>query len=81
MTGGGINTVRIDGEYIHITDLDHKILCSEWAKLRSELTNLKNINAKASEGWRGVVLRIIGVRLPVDALVLEHGTEAKPATR
>lgn len=60
ITGGGINT----GQYVHITDLDSKALCAEWTKLKHELNELYEINRKANEGWRGVILSQLGVRLP-----------------
>ncbi len=41
VTRGGIHTVEIDGQHVHITDLDHITLCSEWAKLRREVNEVK----------------------------------------
>lgn len=64
VTKGGINTVNIDGQYIHITDLDKNTLCEEWAKRQKEITGLYIINSKANQGWRGLVLSLIGIHLP-----------------
>ncbi|MGK0269851.1 MAG: hypothetical protein ACI88H_000484 [Cocleimonas sp.] len=33
ISGKSINTVEIDGEVIHIPDLEPNILCDEWALL------------------------------------------------
>jgi hypothetical protein len=62
--GKCINTVIINGEVKHITDLDDITLCSEWAKLIKERNELYKINKQANKGWRGLVLRLIGVSLP-----------------
>lgn len=62
-TRGGINTVKLNGEFIHITDLDAQTLCSEWTKEQLIINNLYAANRKANAGWRGMVLRAIGVRL------------------
>lgn len=62
--GGGINTVKINGQYVHITDLDSKALCAEWTKLKHEINELYEINRKANAGWRGVILSLLGIRLP-----------------
>ncbi|AQV76946.1 hypothetical protein AW083_23900 [Escherichia coli] len=39
-------------------------LCLEWTKLREENNRLYEINNKANRGWRGFILRLIGVNLP-----------------
>lgn len=62
--GNGINTVIINGEVKHITDLDDITLCAEWAKLIKERNELYKINQQANKGWRGLVLHLIGVSLP-----------------
>lgn len=62
--GGGIHTVLIDGRHVHITELDHAALCEAWAKRQREINELYSVNKQANEGWRGVVLRLIGVVLP-----------------
>ena len=49
-TRGGVNTVLVDGEYRHITDLDEKTLSNAWAKRQRELNDLYEINAKANQG-------------------------------
>lgn len=53
ITGNGINTVTVNGKVKHITELDDITLCLEWTKLREE-----------NRGWRGFILRLIGVNLP-----------------
>ncbi|MGW9796914.1 hypothetical protein ACUW9M_005198 [Serratia sp. 121840015-2] len=62
--GNGINTVVFNGEVKHITDLDDITLCSEWEKLIKERNTLYKINQQANKGWRGFILRLIGVSLP-----------------
>ncbi|MGG5276372.1 hypothetical protein [Pseudomonas syringae pv. coryli] len=62
--GGGINTVFLNGEYVHITDLDDDALCTVWAERQRTLNDLYEVNKQANEGWRGAVLRLIGIRLP-----------------
>lgn len=62
--GNGINTVMINGDVKHITDLDDITLCSEWSTLIKERNELYKINRQANKGWRGLVLRLIGVSLP-----------------
>ena len=74
--GAGINTVRIDGEVKHILDLDEQTLCSEWSKLKRENNELYQINGQANSGWRGLILRLIGVVLP-DKRVSICGVNAK----
>ncbi|WP_240200043.1 hypothetical protein [Shewanella sp. LC2] len=64
VTKGGIHTVEIDGKHVHITNLDHVTLCSEWAKLRRELNDLYETNRQSKRGWRGLVLRLFGVTHP-----------------
>jgi hypothetical protein len=64
-TRGGINTVLIDGEYRHITDVGQTVLCNEWSKRQREINELYSINTKANKGWRGVILKLIGINLPM----------------
>ena len=71
--GGGINTVLIDGQRVHITDLDHRALCEVWADRQQEINELYRVNKQANDGWlgwRGAVLRLIGVALPERAVRL-----------
>eukprot|EP01132_Coremiostelium_polycephalum_P011160 gene11160-13674_t len=62
--GNGINTVTVNGKVKHITELDDITLCLEWTKLREENNRLYEINNQANRGWRGFILRLIGVNLP-----------------
>lgn len=62
--GNGVNTVYIDGEVKHITELDDLTLCNEWSKLIRERNKLYDINQKINTGWRGFILRLIGISLP-----------------
>ena len=62
-TGTGINTVTLNGEVIHITELDPAILCAHWSKLKLENRELRKCINSANSGWRGAVLRLIGIRL------------------
>lgn len=64
ITGNGINTVTVNGKVKHITELDYITLCLEWTKLREENNRLYEINNKTNRGWRGFILRLIGVNLP-----------------
>ncbi|MGV6421020.1 hypothetical protein ACVN8H_21040 [Escherichia coli] len=59
----GINTVTVNGKVKHITELDDITLCLEWTKLREENNRLYEINNQANRGWRGFILRLIGVNL------------------
>lgn len=59
-----INTICVNGIVKHITDIDSKTLCFEWSKLMNERNTLYKINKQAKTGWRGFVLRLIGVSLP-----------------
>jgi len=77
VTKGGINTVKINGEYVHITDLDSQTLCAEWTKRQSELNELYAINAKANEGWRGMLLKLIGIKLPDKRVIKLGGMDSK----
>lgn len=47
-----------------IRELDDITLCLEWTKLREENNRLYEINNQANRGWRGFILRLIGVNLP-----------------
>ena len=75
-TRGGINTALVNGEYQHITDVDHTVLCNEWSARQREISDLYNINAKANEGWRGVILKLIGVHLPTKKSGYYFGSQA-----
>lgn len=77
MTGNGINTVIINGEIKHISDLDPLTLSKEWTKLKNENAELYRVNKEASSGWRGFILRLIGVRLADGKKVTINGINAK----
>lgn len=76
-TGKGINTVFVNGEVKHITELDELTLCNEWSKLKNESKELYEINRIANSGWRGFILRLIGVSLPYKHSVFIKGVDAK----
>ncbi|HDL8055946.1 TPA: hypothetical protein U5E31_003982 [Yersinia enterocolitica] len=76
-SGDGINTVRLNGEVRHILDLDEQSLCSEWSKLKRENNELYQINRLANSGWRGLILRLIGVVLPDKRGAFINGINAK----
>lgn len=76
-TGQGINTVRINGEIKHISDLDPVTLSMEWTKLKNENNELYRCIREANSGWRGLILRLIGVRLPDGKTVIIRGINAK----
>lgn len=77
VTRGGIHTVEIDGKHVHITDLDHVTLCSEWAKLRKEVNDLYETNLQSKRGWRGLVLRLFGVTHPDKQSMISNGVDTK----
>ncbi|STU60802.1 Uncharacterised protein [Klebsiella pneumoniae] len=64
MTGRGINTVRIGDEVKHITELDALTLMHEWSKLTKENADLYDYNRQVNRGWRGFILRLMGIHLP-----------------
>ncbi|ENN6236919.1 hypothetical protein AB9W54_004303 [Salmonella enterica] len=76
-TGKGINTVCVNGEVKHITELDELTLCNEWSKLKRENNELYEVNRIANSGWRGFILRLIGVSLPDKHGVFIKGVDAK----
>lgn len=63
MTGTGINTVCINGEVKHITELDALTLCNEWTKLKNEYAALYSYHREVNQGWRGFIMRLMGVTL------------------
>lgn len=77
MTGNGHNTVRIGDEVKHITELDAMTLTSEWLKLKTENADLYAYHRKVNRGWRGFVLRLIGVHLPDKERVILGGVNAR----
>ena len=77
MTGTGVNTVRIGGEVKHITELDATTLSNEWSKLKTENADLYGYNRKVNQGWRGFILRLIGVNLPDKEQVIIGGINAR----
>lgn len=64
MTGSGNNTVRINGEIKHVTELDPVTLSNEWSKLKNENADLYSYNRQVNKGWRGFILRLLGIHLP-----------------
>ncbi|HAG4612912.1 TPA: hypothetical protein G8549_004525 [Salmonella enterica] len=77
MSGEGINTVRINGEVKHITELDPVTLSLEWTKLKNENKELYRCIDEANSGWRGFILRLMGIRLPDGKTISIHGINAK----
>lgn len=61
---GGIYTVEIDGEHIEITALEPDTLRRVWAERTRDRNDLLTLCDRANRGWRGIVCRLIGVRLP-----------------
>lgn len=76
-TGGGINTVKRDGQVVHITDLDSQALCTEWAKLKREVNELYEINRRANAGWRGAILSLLRIRLPDRSVITLGGVNER----
>lgn len=63
MIGLGKNPALINEEPKHITDLSPVELCNEWSKLKNENADLYSYNRQVNRGWRGFILRLIGVNL------------------
>lgn len=72
-SGGGINTVVVDGKRVHITDLAPVRLCAEWSERQREINALYEANRRAYQGWRGVILRLLGIKLPEKHGVIRLG--------
>ena len=77
MTGRGINTVRIGDEVKHITELDALTLMHEWSKLTKENADLYDYNRQVNRGWRGFILRLMGIHLPEKNRVCLYGINAR----
>lgn len=77
MSGEGANTVIIHSEVKHITELDALTLCFEWSKLKKENKELYRINQEANNGWRGLILKLIGIYLPDGERIFTRGYNAK----
>lgn len=45
----GINTVNLNGEVKHITELDDLSLCNEWTKIKEENHHLLKLTEKQTE--------------------------------
>lgn len=50
MVGEGINTVRVNGEVKHISELDPATLSIEWSKLKNENSELYRCIKEANSG-------------------------------
>ena len=77
MTGSGMNTVRIKNQVKHISELDSETLSLEWNKLKNENNELYRCIKEANSGWRGFVLRLIGVHLPDGKTIVIYGVSTK----
>lgn len=78
MSGRGVNTVVIDGEVKSILELHPVVLCQQWSLLVHENNSLYQANKKANSGWRGLILRLLGVKLPQKpGFMLSYSTEVK----
>lgn len=59
MTGSGMNTVRINNEVKHISELDSETLSLEWNKLKNENNELyRCIKAKFAQRAENVKLAL-----------------------
>jgi hypothetical protein len=76
----GITTVTIDGQNKNILELNPIELNSEWIKLKHEINDLYEVNAKVNQGWRGIMLRLIGVNLPDRKGIILGGINSKGQT-
>lgn len=70
MTGKGINTVHVGDEVKHITELDASTLKAENAALYS-------YNRQVNQGWRGFILRLMGITLPDKKQITLGGVNAR----
>ncbi|KMK87258.1 hypothetical protein KCQ_05596 [Pectobacterium atrosepticum ICMP 1526] len=61
--GWGDNMVCVNGERKDISELDRPTACNELDKLTKKIHSLSHENRLANKGWRGVVLKLIGVKL------------------
>lgn len=77
MTGSGINTVQINGEVKHITELDALTLSKEWEKLKNENAALYSYNREVNQVWRGFILRLVGVNLADKVRITLKGINAR----
>lgn len=56
--------LKVGDDIMHITELDEPTLTKEWSKLVRELDDVYSINHRNNTGWRGLVLRLMGIHLP-----------------
>ena len=77
ISGKGINTVEIDGEVIHITDLEPDVLCEQWSKKQRELNDLYKTNSDLNNSWKGWVLKLFGINLPDKKGIWLMGVDSK----
>lgn len=77
VTRRGVAAVTINGQIKNIYELNPLELQFEWIKLKHEINDLYSINAKANEGWRGAILKLIGVHLPDRKLIKLGGVNSK----
>ncbi|MEH8502344.1 hypothetical protein RAG82_25565 [Klebsiella pneumoniae] len=67
---------RID-EVKHIAELDALTLMHEWSKLKKENADLYDYNRQVNRGWRGFILRLMGIHLPEKKRVCLYGINAR----
>lgn len=78
MSGRGVNTVTVNGEVKSILDLHPVVLSQQWSLLVHENSSLYEANKKATSGWRGLILRLLGVKLPQKTgFVISDSTEVR----
>lgn len=61
----------------HITELDALTLMHEWSRLKKENAHLYAYNRQVNRGWRGFVLRLMGIHLPDNDRVRLQGINAR----
>jgi hypothetical protein len=61
----------------HITELDALTLMHEWSRLKKENAHLYDYNRQVNRGWRGFVLRLMGIHLPDNDRVRLQGINAR----
>lgn len=68
----GIAAVRHNDKVMLISELDPVTLSLKWSELKEDNIRLYEVNEKYSSGWRGFILKIIGVRLPIKDKMIKY---------
>ncbi len=63
ITRYGSHMVQINGQHICVTELDDVALMFEWRRTQRILAELYAEHDRLSKGLRGMVLRLLGIKL------------------